>query len=96
MPDGLSVRLAVLRLLPLTVAPMVPHTSSFAAMCVPERTLQDQVTGHHDNDDMYMTFATHVFNKGLEASCCCTACAYGLMSSAVEVCTYIHVYLQGT
>ena len=20
------------------------------------------VTGHHDNDDMYMTFATHVFN----------------------------------
>jgi hypothetical protein len=34
-------------------------------MCVPERTLQDQVTGHHDNDDMYMTFATHVFNSRL-------------------------------
>jgi hypothetical protein len=38
-------------------------------MCVPERTLQDRVTGHHDNDDtltesMYMTFATHVFNTG--------------------------------
>ena len=37
--------------------------SPFAAMCVPERTLQDRVTGHHDNDDMYMTFATHVFNN---------------------------------
>ena len=36
--------------------------SPFAAMCVPERTLQDRVTGHHDNDDMYMTLATHVFN----------------------------------
>jgi hypothetical protein len=36
--------------------------SPFAAMCVLERTLQDRVTGHHDNDDMYMTFATHVFN----------------------------------
>ena len=34
-------------------------------MCVPERTLQDQVTGHHDNDDMYMTFATHVINSRL-------------------------------
>ena len=32
--------------------------SPFAAMCVPERTLQNRVTGHH----MYMTFATHVFN----------------------------------
>jgi hypothetical protein len=29
-------------------------------MCVPERTLQDRVTGHLDNDDMYLTFATHV------------------------------------
>ena len=37
--------------------------SPFAAVCVPERTLQNRVTGHHDNDDMYMTFATHVFNK---------------------------------
>ena len=35
--------------------------SPFAAMCVPERTLQNRVKGHHDND-MYMTVATHVFN----------------------------------
>jgi hypothetical protein len=43
--------------------------SPFAAMCVPEGTLQDRVTGHHDNDDMYMTFATHVFNTSV--------CLYG-------------------